>query len=396
IFFVSDRSGWWNIYQQDNDGSKALAEAALEFGQPLWMLGYKTYALLSDDRIVAFYKDQGLPGLALIDLRTGSMQSVELPYNYITPAIAVGADQRIWFLAGSPFEFPGLSCLHLESNLIQRVSEVRVYDIERDLISIPEQIVFDSPNGGKCYAYYYPATHPQYDGCEGERPPLIVMGHGGPTAGARPYLNLEIQYWTSRGFSVVDVDYSGSTGYGRAYRERLRGQWGIADVQDCVQAARFLSESELVDPDRLLITGGSAGGYIVLCALTGYDVFSAGASYYGVADIVQLARTTHKFESMYDTSLIGPYPEYAEVYHQRSPIHHAEKLQCPVILFQGMADEVVPPAQAEVFVEALKKNGIAYRYITFEGEGHGFRQSENIQAALETELSFYREVLKIT
>jgi dipeptidyl aminopeptidase/acylaminoacyl peptidase len=194
---------------------------------------------------------------------------------------------------------------------------------------------------------------------------------------------------------VVDVDYGGSTGYGRAYRDRLQGQWGNVDVADCLQAALHLVEIGRADPDRLLITGGSAGGYIVLCALTGYDIFSAGASYYGVADLPSFIQDTHKFESKYDVFLIGPYPEFAETYHQRSPVRYADKMNCPVILFQGLDDKVVPPSQSEIFVEALKKNGIYHKYITFEGEGHGFRQSENIRVALEAELTFYQEVLKI-
>ena len=395
VFFVSDRNGWWNICQWKDGAIKAITNLELEFGQPLWMLSYKTYTLVPDDRIVAFYKEKGLPGIAIIHLGAGSIEHLAIEYNFITPSIALGIDQRIWFLAGSPFEFPGLSSLHLESHTIERAIEVRSYEIDLTYISSPEQITFESPNGGEAYAYYYPATHPQCIGLDSERPPLIVMGHGGPTSAARPYLNLEIQYWTSRGYSVVDVDYSGSTGYGRAYRERLRGQWGIADVDDCVQAALHLAEIDLVDPDRLIITGGSAGGYIVLRALTEYDVFSVGASYYGVADIIALFEDTHKFESLYDESLIGPYSEYAEVYRHRSPIHFAHKVKCPIILFQGLDDLIVPPSQAEVFVEALKKMGILHKYITFEGEGHGFRQAENIKAALEAELAFYREVLKI-
>jgi dipeptidyl aminopeptidase/acylaminoacyl peptidase len=249
--------------------------------------------------------------------------------------------------------------------------------------------------GGSAYAYYYPPSNPQCKGIEGELPPLIVRGHGGPTSSARPYLNLEIQYWTSRGFAVVDVDYSGSTGYGREYRDRLKGKWGVIDVADCVAAAQYLADTGRADPSRLLISGGSAGGYIVLCALTGYDVFAAGASHYGVADIQALMEDSHKFESGYDTYLIGPYPEFADTYRERSPIHHADNLNCPVILFQGMDDKVVLPSQSETFVAALERNGIHHKYVTFEGEGHGFRRSKNIETAIEEELSFYREVLKI-
>ena len=396
IYFVSDRSGWWNIFKWHDEVIQAITDLELEFGQPLWMLSYKTYTLVQDDQIVAFYKDKGLPGIAIIHLRDNSIEHIEIEYNFVTPSIALGSDLRVWFLAGSPFAFPGLSSLHLESRTVERAVEVQSYEIDHRFISCPEQITFNTPNSDITYAYFYPATHPDFVGLDGERPPVIVMGHGGPTSAARPYLNLEIQYWTSRGYSVVDVDYSGSTGYGRAYRERLRGQWGIVDVDDCVQAALYLTKIDLVDPDRMIITGGSAGGYIVLRALTGYDVFSVGASYYGVADIEALAEDTHKFESLYVASLIGPYPEYAKVYRQRSPIHFASNLNCPVILFQGLDDGVVLPSQSKVFVEALKKMGIHHKYMTFEGEGHGFRQSENIKSALEAELAFYQDVLKIT
>jgi dipeptidyl aminopeptidase/acylaminoacyl peptidase len=395
IFYVSDRNGWWNLYKWADGEAQTITSFELEFGQPLWQLGSKTYTLVQDDRIVAFYQDKGVPGLAILNLQDRTIEHVKIEYNYVAPSIALGPDARIWFLAGSPTLFPGLCSFDLETYTIERVFEVRSYAIEQEHFSKPEQIEFRSPDGNLSYAYYYPATHPNYTGIEAERPPLIVMGHGGPTSAARPYLNLEIQYWTSRGFSVVDVDYSGSTGYGRAYRERLRGQWGIADVADCVEAALHLANIDLVDPERLAITGGSAGGYIVLRALTEYDVFSVGASYYGVADIISLANDTHKFESKYDDSLIGPYPEMAEVYRLRSPINAAGNINCPVILFQGMDDKVVPPSQAEIFVKALQQKGIHHKYITFEGEGHGFRLAENIKAALEAELDFYREVLAI-
>jgi dipeptidyl aminopeptidase/acylaminoacyl peptidase len=395
IYFVSDKTGWWNIYRTKDTEIEALTETELEFGVPMWSLADRSYVLVQDDYIVGFYKDNGSPGIAIIDLNTGTMQQLQGDFNYMVPSIDAGPDQRVWFLAGSPHTFPGLTYLDLETGALERVLEVRDFDFPREYVSIPEQITFKSPSGGLSYAYYYLPTHPNLTGMDSELAPLIVMGHGGPTGAARPYLNLEVQFWTSRGFAVVDVDYSGSVGYGRSYRERLRGQFGIADVADCVEAARHLAETGRADPDRLLITGGSAGGYIVLCALTGYDVFSAGASYYGIADLLVLAQDSHKFESMYEISLIGPYPEYAETYHQRSPLNYADKLNCPVILFQGLEDRVVPPSQSEIFVDALKKNGIQHKYITFEGEGHGFRRSENIQIAFEEELAFYRDVLGI-
>jgi dipeptidyl aminopeptidase/acylaminoacyl peptidase len=364
IYFVSDRTGWWNIYRTEGKEAEVLTDVELEFGFPMWSLAAKSYTLVQGEYIVGLFKDNGMPGIAIINLKDGTMKQVQADLNYFVPSIESGPDQRVWFLAGSSLTFPGLISLDIETGVLERVVEVSV-------------------------------SHPSISGMDGELAPLIVVGHGGPTGAARPYLDLEVQYWTSRGFAVVDVDYSGSVGYGRSYRERLRGQFGVADVADCVEAARYLAKVGRVDPDRLLISGGSAGGYIVLCALTGYDLFSAGASYYGIADLLVLVQDFHKFESQYLESLIGSYPEYAEAYHHRSPVNHADKLQCPVILFQGLEDRVVPPSQSEIFVDALKKNGIHHKYITFEGEGHGFRRSENIQFALEEELAFYLEVLEI-
>jgi dipeptidyl aminopeptidase/acylaminoacyl peptidase len=242
------------------------------------------------------------------------------------------------------------------------------------------------------HAFSYPPTNPDFRAPPGEKPPLIVFTHGGPTSATQGMLSLSCQFWTSRGFAVVDVNYGGSTGYGRPYRQRLNGQWGVVDLDDCVNAARYLVEQGLADPRRLAIRGGSAGGYTTLCALTFRDIFTAGASLFGVSDIEALAKETHKFESRYEHSLIGPYPEARELYRQRSPIHYADQLNTPVIFFQGLDDKVVPPNQAEVMVEALRTKGVPVAYLAFEGEGHGFRRGENIQRTLEAELYFYARV----
>jgi len=259
-------------------------------------------------------------------------------------------------------------------------------------ISRPEPMSFPTEGGQTAHAIFYPPANADYQAPEGERPPLIVVSHGGPTSQTQARFEPAIAFWTSRGFAVVDVNYGGSTGYGRAYRERLKGQWGIVDTADCINAARYLVEQGRVDGRRLAIRGGSAGGYTTLCALTFHDVFRAGASYYGVADLEELATDTHKFESRYLDTLIGPYPERADLYRARSPIHFAGQLSCPVILFQGLEDKVVPPSQAEVMVEALKAKGLPYAYLTFEGEQHGFRRAETIQRTLEAELYFYSRV----
>lgn len=259
--------------------------------------------------------------------------------------------------------------------------------------SIPEAIEFDTENNQTAHAFFYPPRNPDFAAPVDERPPLIVECHGGPTGSTSSTLDLKTQYWTSRGFAVLDVNYGGSTGYGRAYRERLFGQWGVVDVDDCVNGAQSLVRQDLVDGERLIIKGGSAGGYTTLAALTFRDVFKAGASHYGVSDLEALALETHKFESRYLDSVVGPYPARRDVYLERSPIHHVESLSAPVIFFQGSEDKVVPPSQAERMLEALRKKGVPASYVLFEGEQHGFRAADNIKYSLDAELFFYAIVL---
>jgi dipeptidyl aminopeptidase/acylaminoacyl peptidase len=266
--------------------------------------------------------------------------------------------------------------------------------IPADVVSIPQAIEFPTEGGLTARAHYYPPTNPEYEAPAGERPPLIVESHGGPTDAAVAAFSLRVQFWTSRGFALVDVDYGGSTGYGRAYRERLNGQWGVVDLQDCVNAARYLVEQGEADPERLLITGGSAGGYTTICALTFTDVFAAGTTYFGVADLEQFTGgETHKFELKYEHTLVGPYPERADLYRERSPIHFTDRITTPMLVLQGTDDRIVPPSQAELIVGALRERGIPHAYLLYEGEGHGFRKAENIIGSLEAELSFYAQVL---
>jgi len=266
--------------------------------------------------------------------------------------------------------------------------------IESEYFSIPEAIEFPTEQGLKAHGFYYPPQNKDYTAPAGELPPLIVISHGGPTSSTISTLSLGIQYWTSRGFAMLDVNYGGSTGYGRKYRERLKGKWGIVDVDDCVNGARYLVDKDEVDRDRLIITGGSAGGYTTLSALTFRDFFKAGASYYGVSDLEALAKETHKFESRYLDGLIGSYPERRDLYRERSPINFTERLFSPVIFFQGLEDKVVPPRQAELMVKALREKGIPVAYIPFEGEQHGFRRAESIKRALEGSLYFYSRVFR--
>jgi dipeptidyl aminopeptidase/acylaminoacyl peptidase len=259
----------------------------------------------------------------------------------------------------------------------------------RGYLSAPQHLAFPTENGLTAYANFYPPHNPDYAAPAGDKPPLVVKCHGGPTASASSVLNLRNQFWTSRGIAVLDVDYGGSTGYGRAYRERLKDAWGVVDVADCLNAARHVIAQGLADGERAVITGGSAGGYTVLAALTRDAVFKGGASYYGVSDVAALARDTHKFESRYLDWLIGPYPERAELYRERSPLTHADALNCPVIFFQGADDRVVPPNQTEMMVDALRRRGIPVGYLLFDGEQHGFRRADTIKRALDAELYFY-------
>lgn len=390
LYFVSDRTGWWNLYRYSDGSVEPVCEKESEFGVPQWQFQMRTYAIETDDDIVCIYREKGRDQLARLDVRSGGLTDIETSYTNIAD---VHADtSRIVVHAGSPTEFVSLVEIDSASGewkVLRRSAEVSV---DPAYMSPAESIEFPTENGLTAYAHYYAPRNAEFRGPENEMPPLVVKIHGGPTAAASTSLSLKIQFWTTRGFAVVDVDYGGSTGYGREYRGRLKGQWGIVDVDDCVNAARFLVGRGLVDGMKMAITGGSAGGYTTLCALTFYDVFSAGASRYGVSDPSALAEDTHKFEARYLDSLIGPYPERRDLYDKRAPIRHTDGLSCPLIVLQGLEDAIVPPNQAERIVDAVKSKGIPVAYLPFEGEQHGFRQSENIKRALDAELYFYSKV----
>jgi dipeptidyl aminopeptidase/acylaminoacyl peptidase len=391
LYFVSDRNGWWNLYRRLADGEiESVTELRSELGTPQWIFGMSNFAFESADRIIFTYYERGISQLASIDTRTRKIQSIDNNYTDIT--FLKASPGQVLFRAGSPVEPPSIVRLDLNTGKVETLRRSNNLDIDAGYFSSPRAIEFPTTGGLTAHGFYYSPQNRDYRAPDGERPPLLVKSHGGPTSAAATALSLTIQYWTSRGIGVLDVNYGGSTGYGRAYRERLRNQWGVVDVDDCANGARYLVLQEEVDTNRLMITGGSAGGYTTLCALTFRDTFKAGASHYGVSDAEALAKETHKFESRYLDGLFGPYPEKQEIYFQRSPINFTDRLSCPAIFFQGLEDKVVPPNQAEVMVEALRRKGIPVAYVPFEGEQHGFRQAKNIKRALDGELYFYSRI----
>ncbi|MEM8948077.1 MAG: S9 family peptidase [Pseudomonadota bacterium] len=391
LHYVSDESGWWNVYRHGADGVQPLCPMDAEFAVPAWGFGQRTYGFLSEDRILAAYTQNGVWHLAIIEASSGKLTPIDLPYSSIS-SLSFGAGRAV-LRVGAADKPAAIISLDPESGRHSVLKTAGALMISPDLISIPEAIAFPSEGGVTAYAFYYAPKNPEYKSPPGAPPPpLIVKSHGGPTGNTSSQFNLANQFWTSRGFAVVDVDYGGSTGYGRAYRERLNGRWGEVDVLDCVAAARYLADAGKADPARLAITGGSAGGFTTLAALTFHNVFSAGASHYGVSDLEALAKETHKFESRYLDNLIGPYPGRVDLYKARSPIHHVDGLKSPMIFFQGLEDVIVPPNQAEMMVDALREKGIPVAYLAFEGEQHGFRKAETIHAVRRAELAFYGRV----
>ncbi len=390
LFVVSDRSGWWNLMRVSETGLVPVHSEAAEYGRPQWVFGMSTWAFLDREAILASATRAGRDGLVRLGVRDGSIVETAVGFSAIGGITAEAG----WaaFLAGSPTTETALHVWRPESDVLHRVRSSSVLAIPETTISVAEARDFPMPDGRVTHAFVYPATSETNRARAGERSPLIVKTHGGPTAAASDVLDPRIQFWTSRGFSVADVNYAGSSGYGRAYRDRLEASWGVLDVEDCVAVARTLADEGSVDPRRLAISGGSAGGFTTLCALTFHDVFSAGASHYGIGDLEALARDTHKFESRYTDWLVGPLPEALDRYRARSPIHHPDRLGCPIIFFQGLEDRVVPPGQAEAMVAVLARRGIPHAYVPFEGEQHGFRRAENIRTALDGELYFYSRI----
>lgn len=394
LHFISDRTDWWNLYRWQDGQTIPLCPREAEFGVPQWAFHFSTYGFLPNGHIVCRYPENGQQVLAVLNPETATLTPLEWPYPVIQH-LHVGEDFVI-LGAASATTFPGFYLLDLNSGACTTLYRTSEAKFDERYVSIPQPIEFPTENGLTAHAFYYAPYNEDYVAPAGAKPPLLVFSHGGPTSATSSALSPARQYWTSRGFAVVDVNYGGSTGYGRPYRQRLNGQWGVVDVEDCINSAKYLAEQGLADNERLAIRGGSAGGYTTLCALTFHDVFAAGASLFGVSDLEALAQETHKFESRYIDSMVGPYPERKDLYYDRSPIHFADQLNCPVIFLQGLEDRVVPPNQAERMFEALKAKGIPVAYLPFADEGHGFRKAHNVKRALEAEFYFYAQIFGFT
>jgi dipeptidyl aminopeptidase/acylaminoacyl peptidase len=395
LHFVSDRSGWWNLYRlcRDRQRTEGLCPMEAEFASPHWTFGNSMYGFRSASEIVCTYIDKGVSRLARLLPGSGKLEAIANPYEEIRELRV--ANGYIAMLAGGPAIPLELARIDFTEEGVEILAQSIEELPDEANLSIPASISYPSANGRTSHAFFYPPRNRDVAAPEGGKPPVIVISHGGPTGMTVNTLKLATQYWTSRGFGVLDVNYGGSTGFGRAYRDLLKGQWGIVDVEDCVAGAQALVERGLADGDRLIIRGGSAGGLTTLCALTFHDVFKVGASYYGVSDLKGLDDDSHKFESRYTTYLIAPQPEAEALYQARSPINHTDKLARPMIFFQGLDDKVVPPQQSQVIVDALKARGVPVAYVPLEGEGHGFRKAENIIRTLEAELYFYQRVFKL-
>jgi dipeptidyl aminopeptidase/acylaminoacyl peptidase len=385
LHFASDRTGWWNLYRADGGEAQALFRLDAEFGRPQWVFGLGTYAFVTPRRLLCEYTQQGIWNLAFLDLDAATLDRIELPFSdFGRPRVRV---DRAFLLAAGPSDPRSVIELDLRSGEFEVLKRSYEQYVDPGFVSRPEPIEFETTGGERAYGFYYPPTNPDFE-APGEEPPLLVNVHGGPTSQVAAVVNFEFQWFTSRGLGVVDLNYRGSTGYGRRYRELLRGQWGVADVDDAINAATYLVERGEADARRVSVRGGSAGGYTTLAALAFRAYFQAGASYFGVSDVELLDKETHKFESRYCAPLIGGAQNYAS----RSPVHSADRISAPLLVLQGLDDHVVPPSQAEAIVASLKARRVPFAYITFEGEGHGFRRDANVRRALEAEGYFYSRV----
>lgn len=394
LYFVSDRAGWWNLYRLSPYGrAEPICPMKAEFGVPQWTFGLSTYGFAGENLILCAYTRRCMWRLAAVNVADRRISPIESPFTHISQ---VRAEDGEGAFVGATFDGPPrVVRLELPGSGPEEVYRPAGPEGEPGYLSVPETVEFPSGDGARVHALLYRPENAGFAGPPGERPPLLVQAHGGPTGAARPYFSPEVQYWTSRGFAVLDVNYAGSTGFGRAYRERLRGRWGVADVEDCAAAARYAVGAGEADGRRLIIRGWSAGGYTALSALVLREDFAAGASYFGLSDLEAFVRTTHKFESRYLEGLVGPYPAASGLYRERSPLHRAGEISAPLILFQGLEDRIVLPEQSRLLYERLREEGIPVALLAFEGEGHGFRREETLRRSREAELCFYSRVLRI-
>ena len=391
LYFISDRSGFWNLYAEHAAGAQAIWPRAAEFAAPLWQFGQSNYALLGDGRAVVCFRERGIARLALVNLKTGTGQVLDLPYVEFSHLTRIDA-QHIAAVAGASKSLASIVSIDIASGKTTTLRTAGESPLHGDSISIAVPIDFPSAHGRTAHAFYYAPTNPRYRPVAGTLPPLLAMVHGGPTSQASPALRSSVQFWTSRGIGVVDVNYGGSSGYGRAYRQALNGNWGVVDVEDVIAAVRFLVGTQRADAMRTAISGGSAGGYTVLVALSTSDMFRTGTDRFGISDMTALARDTHKFESRYIDSLIGPLPQAQAIYDQRSPLNHLDGFKVPVLVLQGADDPVVPPNQSQRIVDALRLRHVPVAYILYPGESHGFRKPETIINSQQAELAFYGRI----
>lgn len=394
--FVSDRTGWWNLYADRPHGIVPLRAMEAEFAQPQWVFGMSSWDFLPNGSVISAWTQNGVWHLGRLDVEDGPLKPYDLPFTTITDVHVQAITNKVIFIGSSPTSPGGIVRLDADTGKWEMLRESSQTEIDPETISIARPVSWESTDGTTAHGFYYPPVNPRFTGPTDELPPLIVESHGGPTSFSPASFSMKRQFWTSRGFAILDVNYGGSTGYGRPYRERLKRNWGIVDVEDCVSGAEMLANQKLADPARLIIRGGSAGGFTTLAALTTHGTFRVGISSFGIGDLETMTRDTHKFESRYLDGLVGEYPAEKAVYIERSPIHHVDRLDSAMLLLQGLEDKVVPPNQATTMAEAVRAKGHPVALIEFPGEGHGFRAAETIRAAAEAELSFYAQVLGFT
>ncbi len=394
LLFASDRSGWWNLYCWNGQDVRPITDAQAEFAVPPWTLGCRPFIPLSNAQAAAIMTTEEGQSLVIVDLASGAIRKVSTAFTTFAPWLTQYGGQ-IACIASHAQTAPAVVVIDPHTGIHEVLHRSSTLELPTSVLAQPEHLTYEVPEGETIHAFYYPPTNGAYRGPDGATPPLRIVCHGGPTSSATIGFNLSNQFWTSRGYALLDVNYRGSSGYGRSYREVLYGAWGKTDVDDCCAGAEVLTRAGQVDAGRLIIAGGSAGGFTALAALTFRETFAAGASYYGITDLELLLKDTHKFESHYLERLVGPYPAAQALFRERSPLYHADQLTRPVILFQGLDDKVVPPDQAEQLVENLRARRILHSYVTFPGEGHGFRKAENVSRAFACELSFFSQILRI-